>query len=164
LNGNPILDVNPYGNGAKTQTLAGYYQNGDGSITPVNETNIAAFEQAWFNMLSVNKGFTGLSKWDFYRAQYDFTYQDHSLIGYLFNPTTGEDRWPFPPAYYMEWLMANTTGQHWQILGYNGASGAKLISPFRGSSGDLTVFAMSADQAAAGSVVALTTATLGQRP
>jgi hypothetical protein len=149
LNGSPILDVNPYRNEAKTQTLAGYYQNGDGSITPVNETNIAAFEQAWFNMLSVNKGFTGLSKWDFYRAQYDFTYQDHSLIGYLFNPTTGEDRWPLRPAYYMEWLMANITGQHWQILGYNGASGAKLISPFRGSSGDLTVFAMSADQAAA---------------
>jgi hypothetical protein len=149
LNGSPILDVNPYRNGAQTATLAGYYQNSDGSITPVNETNIVGFEQAWFNMLSLNKGFIGLSKWDFYRAQYDFTYQDHSLIGYLFNPAAGEDRWPLRPAYYMEWLMANTTGQHWQVLGYTGASGAKLITPFRGPSGDLTLFALSTDQAAA---------------
>jgi hypothetical protein len=149
LNGQPIMDVDPYRNGAQTATIAGYYQDANGNITPVNETNIVGFEQAWFNMLSVNDGFAGLSKWDFYRAQYDFTYQDHSLIGYLFNPAQGQDRWPLRPAYYMEWLMANTTGQHWQVLGYSGASGAKLITPFRGPHGELTLFALSTDQAAA---------------
>lgn len=142
LNGSPIKDVNPYRNGALTNTLAGYYQNADGTITPISETNIAAFEQAQFNMQAVDDGFMGLSKWDFYRAQYDFSYQDHSLIGYLFNPAAGQDRWPLRPAYYMEWLMANTTGQHWQALGYHGSAGTKLITPFRSPSGALTVLAL----------------------
>lgn len=142
----PIMDVNPYRRGALTATLAGKY--GD-YVTAIAETNIAAFEHAWFNMLSVNLGFTGLAKWDAYRAQYDFSYQDYSLIGYLFNPAPGEDRWPLRPAYYMQWLMGNTTGKDWQVLGYRGASGAKLITPFRSPSGDWTVFALSTDQAAA---------------
>lgn len=148
LNGKPIMDVDPYRKDALTRTLAGYYQDASGNITPVNETNLVGFEQAWFNMLSVNDGFVGMSKWDFFRAQYDFTYQDHSLIGYLFNPAPGQDRWPLRPAYYMEWLMANTTGQHWQVLGYSGTSGAKLITPFRSPTGELTLFALSSDQAA----------------
>jgi hypothetical protein len=91
-----------------------------------------------------------MSKWDMYRAQYDFGFQDHSLIGYIFNPAPGQDQWPLRPTYWMEWLMANTTGQHWQVLGYQGSSGAKLITPFRSPSGDLTVFALSTDQAEAG--------------
>jgi hypothetical protein len=148
LNGTTIMDVDPYRKGALTATLAGYYQDASGNITPVNETTTVGFEQAWFNMLSVNDGFTGLSKWDFFRAQYDFTYQDYSLIGYLFNPTPDQDRWPLRPSYYMEWLMANTTGQHWQVLGYSGTSGAKLITPFRSPTGDLTLFVLSSDQAA----------------
>ena len=148
LNGKTIMDVDPYRKGALTATIAGYYQDPSGNIAPVNETNIAAFEQAWFNMISVNDGFVGMSKWDFFRAQYDFTYQDHSLIGYLFNPAPDQDRWPLRPSYYMEWLMANTTGQHWQVLGQSGTSGAKLITPFRSPTGDLTLFALSTNQAA----------------
>ena len=97
-------------------------------------------------MQAANDGFVGFSKWDFYHAQYDFGYQDHSLIGYLFDPAPGQDRWPLRPAYSMEWLMANTTGQHWQVLGINGSSGAKLVTPFRSPNGDLTIFALSTDQ------------------
>jgi hypothetical protein len=149
LNGNSIQDVNPYRNGALTTTDAGYYQNSDGTLTPISQTNIAAFQQAQFNLQAVNDGFIGFSKWDSYRAQYDFGYQDYSLIGYLFNPAAGQDRWPLRPSYYMEWLMANTTGQHWQTLGFHGSSGATLIAPFRGPNGSLTVLAMSTDGAAA---------------
>jgi len=43
--------------------------------------------------------------------------------------------------------MANTTGQHWQVLGYSGTSGTKLITPFRSPTGALTLFALSSDQA-----------------
>lgn len=140
----PIMDVNPYRRGALTATLAGKY--GD-FVTGINETNIAAFEQAWFDMQAVNLGFTGLAKWDAYRAQYDFTYQDYSLIGYLFDPAPGQDRWPLRPAYYMQWLMANTTGEGWQVLGYNNSdtTGLKLITPFRGPNGEWTVFALNRD-------------------
>jgi len=147
-NGVPLKDPDPYRNGALVATAAGYYVNPDGSLTPVNETNIAGYQQAWFNMASLNDGFIGMSKWDLYRAQYDFSYQDHSLIGYLFNPAPGQDRWPLRPAYYMEWLMANTTGQHWQVLGQSGSSGADLVTPFRGPNGELTLFAMKTDETA----------------
>jgi hypothetical protein len=149
LNGAPIKDANPYRNGALTNTDAGYYQNNDGSLTSISETNIAAFQQAQFNLQALRDGFAGFSKWDFYRAQYDFGYQDYSLIGYLFNPAEGQDRWPLRPSYYMEWLMANTTGQHWQALGLHGSSAAKLVAPLRSPSGSLTVMAMSTDGAAA---------------
>jgi hypothetical protein len=147
-NGVALKDPDPYRNGALVATAAGYYVNSDGSLTPVNETNIAGYQQAWFNMVSLNDGFIGMSKWDLYRAQYDFSYQDHSLIGYLFNPAPGQDRWPLRPAYYMEWLMANTTGQHWQVLGQSGSSGADLVTPFRGPNGELTLFAMKTDETA----------------
>lgn len=157
VNGQKIMDANPYRNGALTATLAGYYQAADGTLTPISETNIGAYQQAWFNMVSVNDGFIGMSKWDFYRAQYDFSYQDYSLIGYVFNPAAGQDRWPLRPSYYMEWLMANTTGQHWQVMGQSGSSGAKLITPFRGPEGELTLFAMSTDETAS-------TVTIGDLP
>lgn len=149
INSSPIKIADPYRNGALVNNDPGVYLDASGNQIPVSETNIVAFQQAWFNMLGANDGFTGFSKWDFYHAQYDFGYQDYSLIGYLFNPAPGQDPWPLRPAYYMEWLMANSTGQHWQVLGVNGSSGAKLISPFRSPSGDLTLFALSTDQSAA---------------
>lgn len=149
INGVAIMVPDPYRNGKLVAVEPGMYVDDAGNQTPISETNIAAFEQAWFNILAAGDGFVGFSKWDFYRAQYDFGYQDHSLIGYLFDPAPGQDRWPVRPAYYMEWLMANTTGQHWQVLGAQGTSGAKLIAPFRGPSGDLTLFALSSDQAEA---------------
>jgi hypothetical protein len=147
-NGVALKDEDPYENNTLVATDAGEYVNADGTLTPVSQTNVAGFQQAQFNMEGVNDGFIGFSKWDFYRAQYDFGYQDYSLIGYLFDPEPGQDQWPLRPSYYMEWLMANTTGQHWQVLGYTGTSGAKLITPFRSPTGELTLFAMSTDQAA----------------
>lgn len=157
LNGVTIKDINPYRNGALTATDAGYYQASDGTLTPISQTNIAGFQQAQFNMRALDDGFIGFSKWDFYRAQYDFGYQDYSLIGYLFNPAAGQDRWPLRPSYYMEWLMANTTGQHWQAIGLAGSSGAKLIAPVLAQGAALTVFAMSTDGAAS-------TVTVGDLP
>jgi hypothetical protein len=155
-----IQDFNYYRrNGANnmTNTAAGYYQEGNdtpyydpdkGELIPVNETVIAAFQQAWFNMQAANMGFSGFSKWDMYRAQYDFGYQDHSLIGYVFEPEPGEDRWPLRPAYYMTWLMSNAAGQGSQVLGQEGAAGTKMITPFRSASGDYTVFALNTDDSA----------------
>lgn len=157
LYGVTIKDANPYRNGTLTATDAGYYQASDGSLTPISQTNLAGFQQAQFNMQALDDGFVGFSKWDFFRAQYDFGYQDYSLIGYLFNPPAGQDRWPLRPSYYMQWLMANATGQHWQAVGFAGNSGAKLIAPARGPGAGLTVFGMSTDAAAS-------TVTLGDLP
>lgn len=144
-NGVAIKDPDPYKDGALEATAAGDYINPDGTLTPINETSVAAWEQAQMNMEAVNGGFAGLSKWDFYRAQYDFSYQDFSLIGYLFNPQEGQDQWPLRPAYYMEWLMAHTAGQQSQVLGQRGSADTLLITPFRSSSSDLTLFGLNTD-------------------
>ena len=144
-NGVALKDPDPYKNGTLTATAAGDYINADGTLTPINETNVAAWEQAQMNLEAVNDGFAGLSKWDFYRAQYDFSYQDFSLIGYLSNPSEGQDQWPLRPAYYMEWLMAHTAGQHSQVLGQHGSADALLFTPFRGPSGDLTLFGLNSE-------------------
>lgn len=149
VNGVAIKVPDPYRNGFLVAVDPGMYLDAGGNQTPISETNIAGFEQAWFNILAAQDGFIGFSKWDMYRAQYDFGFQDYSLIGYVFNPADGQDQWPVRPSYYMEWLMANTTGQHWQVLGQQGTSGAKLMAPFRSPSGDLTLFALSTDQAEA---------------
>ena len=146
----PLKVADPYRSGFMVAVDPGDYIDASGNLINITETNVAAFQQAWFNMVGANDGVVGFSKWDFYHAQYDFGYQDHSLIGYVFGDLApGQDRWPLRPAYYMEWLMANTTGQHWQVIGTSGTSGAKLITPFRSPNGDLTVFAMSTDQSAA---------------
>ena len=144
-NGVALQDPDPYKNNTLTATAAGYYVNADGSLTPVNETDVAAWEQAQMNMEAVNDGFAGMSKWDFYRAQYDFSYQDFSLIGYLSNPEEGQDQWPLRPAYYMEWLMAHTAGQHSQVLGQHGSADTLLFTPFRNSSGALTLFGLNSE-------------------
>ncbi len=158
VDGNKIEVPDPYRNGKLVPVDPGMYLDASGNQIPISETNIAAFQQAWFNMIAVNDGFVDLSKWDLYQAQYDFGYQDNSLIGYLFNPEPGQDRWPLRPAYFMQWLMANTTGQHWRVLGCSGSSGAKLISPFVGPWGARTLFAMSTDGAAS----AVTVGNLGR--
>ncbi len=145
-----IKDVDPYKNNLLTPTIAGYYKDPSTGLAtaPINETNVAAWEQARFNLEAVNDGEVGLSKWDFYHAQYDFTYQDHSLIGYNFDTPQGEDPWTLRPAYYMEWLMDHTTAQGWQVLGFHGSSGKKMISYFHGPQGALTVFGLNYDYGA----------------
>jgi hypothetical protein len=144
-NGVALTDADPYQNGKLVATQAGYYINPDGTLIPVNETTVAAWEQAEMNMEAVNDGFAGLSKWDFYRAQYDFGYQDYSLIGYQFNPLEGQDQWPLRTAYFMEWLMAHTAGQHGHVMGQHGTADTLLITPFSSSSGDLTLFGLNSD-------------------
>lgn len=142
--GSFITVPNPYRNGALTNIDPGLHESG----VPVAETNILAWEHAWFNMDAANHGFVTTVKWDAYRAQYDFGYQDHSLIGYRFDPAPGEDRWPLRPAYHMQRLMASVTGAGWHVLGYRGQSGGKLITPFRGPAGETTVFGLNSDGAA----------------
>ena len=45
----------------------GYWE--DGTRSP--RTNIAAFQQLWFDLVSAQLGFTGTSKWDAYWGMYD---------------------------------------------------------------------------------------------
>jgi hypothetical protein len=70
--------------------------------TPMTQTNVAAFQQAWFMLRAANLGFSGTAKWDLYAAKYDSGTQDHSAIG------PGNTGWPLRPVYHVMQLMTTT--------------------------------------------------------
>jgi hypothetical protein len=85
----------------------GYWEDG----TPLGRTNIAAFQQLWFNVLSAQLGFDGTAKWDAYWGNYDKTPQAHWMIG------PAEEGWPLFPTYHALRLLLQTTHRGWQVLG-----------------------------------------------
>jgi hypothetical protein len=79
--------------------------------TPMGRTNIAAFQQLWFNLESAQLGFAGTAKWDAYWGKYDSGSQAWWMIG------PPEEGWPLFPAYYAMQLLLQTTERGWQVLG-----------------------------------------------
>ena len=89
-------------------TLApGYWSDG----TQITRTNVAAFQQLWFNVMAAQLGFDGTAKWDAYWGKYDNGNQAHWTIG----PAT--EGWPLFPTYHALRLLFQTTASGWQVLG-----------------------------------------------
>jgi hypothetical protein len=65
-----------------------YWEDG----TQLARTNIAAFQELWFDIESAQLGFTGAVKWDAYSGKYDNGTQAHWLIG------SASEGWPLFPA------------------------------------------------------------------
>jgi hypothetical protein len=84
----------------------GYWEDG----TQIARTNIAAFQQLWFNLVSAQLGFAGTAKWDAYWGKYDAGTQSHWLIG------PAAEGWPLFPAYHAMRLLFQTTDRGWQAL------------------------------------------------
>src|SRR5262249_12093815 len=61
--------------------------------TPISATNVSAFQQAWFDVLSSRLGYVSTSKWDSYFGKYDNGTQAYYMIG---SPQSG---WPLYPLY-----------------------------------------------------------------
>jgi hypothetical protein len=85
----------------------GYWEDG----TQITRTNIAAFQQLWFNLESAQLGFAGAVKWDAYWGNYDKTPQSAWLIG------PAAEGWPLFPTYHALRLVLQTTERGWQVLG-----------------------------------------------
>ncbi|MDX6401039.1 MAG: hypothetical protein QOF27_1645, partial [Gaiellaceae bacterium] len=49
--------------------------------TPITQTNVSAFQHAWFDVLAARLGYTGTSKWDSYFGKYDNGTQAYFMIG-----------------------------------------------------------------------------------
>jgi hypothetical protein len=84
----------------------GYWQDG----TQITRTNIAAFQQLWFNLVSAQLGFAGTAKWDAYWGMYGTTPQSAWLIG------PAAEGWPLFPAYHAMRLLFQTTARGWQVM------------------------------------------------
>ena len=88
-----------------------YYR--DGSCSDIWRTNIAAFQQLWFNIASAQLGVAGTSKWDAYWSMYDRSSPNNQFYWMVGPPTEGS---PLTPTYNAMSLLFHTTVPGWQIL------------------------------------------------
>jgi hypothetical protein len=101
--------------------------------TPIAETNVAAFQQAWFDVLSARLGYQGTSKWDAYFGRYDNGIQAYYMIG---DPAQG---WPLFPLYNLIQLVTTTVKRGWKVVGVDEVAGTRLLAASGGPNGQETV-------------------------
>jgi hypothetical protein len=89
-----------------------YYRDDD--CTEIWRTNIAAFQQLWFNIASAQLGVAGTTKWDAYWARYDRSSPNNQVYWTIGPPTEGS---PLMPSYWAMSLLFHTTKPGWRIVG-----------------------------------------------
>src|SRR5206468_2283199 len=77
-----------------------YYR--DAACTDIWRTNIAAFQQLWFDVDSAQLGVAGTSKWDAYWSRYDNSSVNNQFYWMVGPPTEGS---PLTPTYYAMSLL-----------------------------------------------------------
>jgi hypothetical protein len=94
--------------------FANLYYGPDASCPEIWRTNIAGFQQLWFNLDSAQLGVAGTSKWDAYWSRYDNSSAGNQLYWMIGPPTEGS---PLTPTYYSMELLFHTTAPGWRIIG-----------------------------------------------
>jgi hypothetical protein len=116
-------------NGAP-QVDPGVWEDG----APITQTNVSAFQQAWFDVLSADLGYLGTSKWDSYYGKYDNGTQAYYIIG---APQSG---WPLYPLYNFMQLLTTTVKRDWSVVAVDSVpSTSRLLAGYLGKRGQLTV-------------------------
>jgi hypothetical protein len=111
----------------------GFWQDG----TPISQTNVSAFQHAWFDVLSAKLGYFGTSKWDSYFGKYDNATQAYYMIG---DPQSG---WPLYPLYHFVRLATSTVKPGWSIVGVDSVPNAtRLLAAYAGKTGQRTVIGL----------------------
>jgi hypothetical protein len=85
----------------------------DGNCTEIWRTNIAAFQQLWFNIDSAQLGVAGTSKWDAFWSRYDNSSVTNQLYWMIGPPAEGS---PLTPTYYAMSMLFHVTAPGWQIV------------------------------------------------
>jgi len=111
--------------------------------TAMSATNMAAFQQAWFNIRAAELGYSATVKWDLYPAKYDAGTQDHSSIG------PAADGWPIRPVYRLLQLLTLTTtprgGSIVDVVPSASADRSKLLTAYVSPAKDVTVLGLDTD-------------------
>ncbi|HSC74167.1 MAG TPA: hypothetical protein VLB89_08370 [Gaiellaceae bacterium] len=119
-------------NGAATVD-PGVWEDG----TAITQTNVSAFQHAWFDVLAADLGFMGTSKWDSYYGKYDNGTQAYYLIG---APQNG---WPLYPMYNLLQLFTTTVKRGWQVVGTDSVPGtSRLLASYVGKKKQLTMIGL----------------------
>jgi hypothetical protein len=101
------------------------------------QTNVNAFQHAWFDVLSAKLGYVGTSKWDSYFGRYDNTPQAYSMIG---DPQSG---WPLYPLYNFVKLTTATVRPGWSIVNVDSVPATtRLVAAYSTKAGAQTVIGL----------------------
>jgi hypothetical protein len=101
---------------------------------PMTQTNVSAFQQAWFDVLAADLGYLGTSKWDSYYGKYDNGSQAYYVIG---APQNG---WPLYPMYNLLQLFTTTVKRGWQVLAVDSVPNtSRILAAYHGQKKQLTV-------------------------
>jgi len=111
----------------------GFWQDG----TPISQTNVSAFQHAWFDVLSAKLGYIGTSKWDSYFGRYDNSQQAYYMIG---DPQSG---WPLYPLYHFVKLTTATVRPGWSIVNVDSVPNTtRLVAAYSSKTGQRTVIGL----------------------
>jgi hypothetical protein len=104
----------------------------DAAGTPMESTNTAALQQAWFDILAARLGYVATVRWDAYFAMYDKTRQNFSMIG----PPQGG--WATRPSFRVARMLTHTVKPGSHAVAVSGSAGGRLVTAFKDGS-DTTV-------------------------
>jgi hypothetical protein len=104
---------------------------------PITQTNVNAFQQAWFDVLAAQLGFAGTVKWDSYYGKYDNTPQAYYMLGQW----DENGIWRVNPIYNVVRLFTQVTRPGWNVTGVEQDSilDTRLAASYAGPNGELTV-------------------------
>ena len=94
-------------------TFNNKYYAADPTCPEIWRTNIAAFQQFWFDIGAAQLGVAGTSKWDAYWAVYDRNSQNQQ-IHWMTGPAS--ENYPLTPTYNAMSLLFHTTVPGWKII------------------------------------------------
>ena len=104
----------------------------DGSA--IGQTNVSAFQQAWFDVLAASLGYVATSKWDSYFGRYDNGTQAYYFIG---DPQNG---WPLYPLYNLVQLLTTTVKREWKVAAVDSVPAtSRLLGAYLGKNGQQTM-------------------------
>jgi hypothetical protein len=113
-----------------SQVDPGVWQDG----TPITQTNVSAFQHAWFDLLAADLGYLGTSKWDSYYGKYDNGTQAYYAIG---SPQSG---WPLYPMYNLLQLFTTTVKRGWEVVGVDSVPAtSRILAAYAGKKQQPTV-------------------------
>jgi hypothetical protein len=102
--------------------------------TPISQTNVSAFQHAWFDVLAARLGYIGTSKWDSYFGKYDNGTQAYYMIG---GPADG---WPLYPLYNFVRVLTSTVKSDWRTVNVDSVPDTtRLLAAYVGKKGEHTV-------------------------
>jgi hypothetical protein len=105
--------------------------------TPITQTNVSAFQHAWFDILAAELGYAGTSKWDSYFGKYDNSTQAYYMIG------PPQDGWPLYPLYNFVQLVTTIVKSGWSTVTVDSVAGTtRLLAAYVGKEGQRTVLGL----------------------